>query len=187
VASTVSIYGNQPKAESFVMGDREWLETSDVQKVRLVFFNYFYSLVRNREDAEDLAHMALEKLLSAPDKTRVRHFNAYVWAVVRNVLMDFFRGKERDGALREHLETAAMLREAAEFARDSFTGEVRATYQLTFLKQHMKETWWLALCLRVRDGLSDLDIGMRLGVGESTVRKYIAKARAVINQLIRSH
>ena len=169
------------------MGDRQWLETVDVQKVRQVFFNYFLPLVRNRADAEDLTQMALEKLLSAPDETRVRHFKAYVWKTVKNVLMDFFRAKEREDTLRERLETEAMLSEAAEFAKDVLTGEMHAMDQLNFLKNHMRECWWLALCLRVRDGLSDQEIAGRLGVSEPAVRKYLFKARAVINQLVGSH
>ena len=66
-------------------------------------------------------------------------------------------------------------------------GEMHAMDQLNFLKNHMRECWWLALCLRVRDGLSDQEIAGRLGVSEPAVRKYLFKARAVINQLVRSH
>jgi RNA polymerase sigma-70 factor (ECF subfamily) len=169
------------------MGDRKWLGTLDEQRrFRDELFERFHRWLGNREDAEDLTQKTLECLVRTPAETPIRNPEAYAAGTASHVTADFWEQKKRDRDFAQKITGNSMVQQAAEFARDAFTAEMRVADELNGLKRHMQEAWWRALCMRVVDGLTDGEIARELGVRERTVKKYLSKARAVINQQVRS-
>ena len=159
--------------------DRAYM-TMIYKQHRALMFKTAWKYVHERPDVEDIVSESCTSLIRKINVIRQLEQNAlsaYIVTTVRNTAIDFCRKQQRvnlhflqsaDEAIAE-LPSAVSV-EAKIMLRDEIAQVRKALLQLS---QREREV----LRLKFQLGLKDKEIAQEVGLSESSVRKYIARAR----------
>jgi RNA polymerase sigma-70 factor (ECF subfamily) len=129
--------------------------------------------VRRAADARDLAQEAYVRLLRLDRKDLVRDPQPYVYRVAANLLHEFELKRRADiDGLRRWTEEQAIHGAAPDMDREAEARAIRE--QLTRVLRELTPKCRAVLILHRRDGMTYDEIGKRLGVSASMVKKYLA-------------
>jgi len=147
---------------------------------RLVY-RYAYSLTRDRALAEDVAKevfLRLHRQLEAAQRGGI--LRAWLLRVTANVARNLIRSRRRAEARNEAF-ALEMSRETCELPDDALMREAeiaRAQRVLGRIKEPLRSCLLLS-----HEGLSYREIGAALGIRESSVGRYVARARKTFAKL----
>ncbi len=151
--------------------------------VRGLFEQHYRSLVHflmkklgSEQEAQDIAQDAFAKLLGLGDDKVVTHLQAYLFRVANNLAIDRIRQKKRQQKI--HQEVAPCVEDEAT-PHHGIEDAVEARQRLKLIQHILAELppkCRMAFMLYKFENLSYLDIGNRMKVTESMVRKYVLRA-----------
>lgn len=129
----------------------------------------------NRQDAADLSHDTFLRLLSHDGLDSLREPRAYLLVIASRLLINRYRRKRVEN---EALRQVAILMRTAE---DRTPAEIAAAQSLLrrlllMLAEELPDNVRRAFLLSRIDGLTYAQIAGRLGVSESSVKQYLARA-----------
>jgi RNA polymerase sigma factor (sigma-70 family) len=144
---------------------------------------YLARMVRNNNDAEDLAHDAYQRVYQAMDKQEVQKPQAFLFTTARRLALKQIRRKQiapvRDvGGDDKVIDLAASGAPGVErlvMARQEWA---RVEAAIADLPPGCRSV----LLLSQREGLSHAEIGARLSIAISTVEKQHARALRLLRQ-----
>lgn len=128
-------------------------------------------LVGSRHDAEDLAASAFTELAGVEDVSHVRQPRALLTTIARRLTYEFWRRRDVERVYLAALALAPCA-PSPETVHETVEEILRIDLALQGLSSKARE----AFILSQFDGLPYADIGARLGVSASMVRKYVAQA-----------
>lgn len=122
-------------------------------------------------DAGDLAQEVYVRLLRFARTDLIRNPEAYLYRVASNLLHEYEINRRADEAgLRRWGEEQAT---EAQFAMDASGPEVGAAAEVRAALDELPEHHRAVLVLHRHEGLTYDEIGARLGISPSTVKKYL--------------
>lgn len=68
--------------------------TEIFNRYKLPLYNYIYSMVKNRETAEDIFQEAFIKLINNLNNYRTINLKSYIFTIARNKIIDYFKSKK---------------------------------------------------------------------------------------------
>ena len=130
--------------------------------------------LRSAADARDLAHEAYVRLLRVKRRDLIRDPRAYLYRIAANILYEFELKRKAD---------AAGLMRCAEYQRadgdlsDSEQGleSLLARRRIETVLGQLSPRCRAVVILYRRDGLTYKEIGARIGISTSMVKKYLAR------------
>ena len=142
---------------------------------------YLRARLANPDDAAELAQEAYLRMLRVKRADLIRHPQAYLYRIARNLVNEHYVGQRAHGEadvdpdLLEseepspyELAVQARRRELVESAMDELAPKCRA-----------------AMVLRWREGLTQAEIGERMGLSRQMVQKYLATGLAHCRKRLR--
>lgn len=138
---------------------------------------YRYILLRigSRDDAEDLASMAFERLLGALAEKPIWRVKPFLYQIARNLIIDHFRVQAKATLPLEYAESAAIPLGAQD------PHEQRVLLQaLSNLPDEMRE----ALLLKHVEGMSASEIGEVIGKNAGSVRVLLFRAHRKLKEVL---
>jgi RNA polymerase sigma factor (sigma-70 family) len=132
-------------------------------------------IVRNPDDAQDLAHDAYQRVYTAMDRQHIEKPQAFLYTTARRLALKQLRRRritpirETDGKVVELAASGAPGVERLVMARQEWARVEAAIIELPPGCRSVLE-------LSHRDGLSHGEIGQKLGIAVSTVEKQHARA-----------
>ncbi len=135
---------------------------------------------RVRADVEDIVSDSCTALIVNIDTLRGMERNAlraYIVSTVRNTAIDFCRKQQRTNARFLHVDEEVTARMVDS---ESVENKVLLRDQINQVKQalqNLPERERDVLRLKYQKGLKDSEIAEKVGLAESSVRKYIERAR----------
>lgn len=132
-----------------------------------------HRLVGSRHDAEDLAASAFTELAGVDDLGQVRQPRALLTTIARRLTFEFWRRRDVE---RVYLTTLAQAPALCAPSPESIHETVEEILRIDLALQGLSAKAREAFILSQFDGLPYADIGARLGVSASMVRKYIVQA-----------
>jgi RNA polymerase sigma-70 factor (ECF subfamily) len=150
-------------------------------------YRYFYSRIGNSKDAEDLTSQVFLKVYEDLPRYRERGlFSAWLFTIVRNKAIDFFRTGSREISLEISLEIVDPMDETPDLLTQTVrTDEIR---RLRDLIRCLPEEERELIRLRFVVELRYREIGVVLNRKEDAIRKSITRLLDRLeNQLETSH
>ena len=133
-------------------------------------------LVYSHEDAEDLAASAFTELAEHGDPSSIRQPRAFLTTVLRRLTFEFWRRRDLERSYLGMLERLPQYEAPSAEALASVVEDIaRIDRVLGSLPAKARESFILSQF----EGLTYAEIGTRLGVSASMVRKYVADALIV--------
>lgn len=128
-----------------------------------------------RHLADDLTHDTFLKLLTMADPEAIRNPRAYLMVTANHVMIDQFRKRKLE---TEALTALAQLTEDAEeqSAEQRVAISQLVATALHILNEELDKKVQRAFIMARVEGHSYRDIALELGVSESSVKQYLAKA-----------
>ncbi len=125
-------------------------------------------LVRDPDDADDLAQMAMEEALVSPPK-QAGPLRPWLGGVVRNLARMHWRSTTR----RRSREQSTQWLESDELVPDQLLEKARAFERVARSVTELREPFRQAVLLRYYEGLSSAEIARRLEIPAATVRSRL--------------
>lgn len=165
----------------------EGLRRGDHDAFDLVFSKYYkktlgfvHALIKNQEDAEDIVGDVFVALWTHREKIDPgRNFNAYVYAMARNAVMNYFRSEK---IRNSYLNASAPEHESRSSDELFIAKETELLIRLTVnqMPQQRKNIFTLS-----RDeGLSNDEIAQQLGISKKAVEKQLRLALSDIRKVL---
>lgn len=132
-------------------------------------------LVGSRNDAEDLAASAFTELAELDDVSRIRQPRALLTTIARRLTYEFWRRRDLE---RDYLAELALAPEQFDASPEAVCLAVEALLRIDAALQGVSAKAREAFILSQFEELGYAEIGRRLGVSVSMVRKYVAQALA---------
>lgn len=167
------------------------LSKGDPRAFEMLFLHHFprlkrfmFSLLKNEEEAEDLAQDIFVKIWqNRSSVASVHNFSAYLYRMARNAVYSHLEHEVlvADYAARKNTQPAPSQDELEELL---FAKELKAMIDLSVAKmppqrKHIYE-------MSRNEGLSNDDIAQRLSISKRTVEVHISAALADIRKVIRT-
>lgn len=127
----------------------------------------------NAVDAADLAHDTFLRVLARRDTPRLLAPRAYLGAIARGLVADFFRHKDIE---RAYLDALAALPEAHAPSPETRAIVLEALVAIDTMLDGLKPAVRQAFLLSQLDGLTYEQIAQQLGVTKRTVSNYMCTA-----------
>ena len=127
----------------------------------------------NACDAADLAHDTFLRVLARRDMPRLLAPRAYLGAIARGLVADFFRHKDIE---RAYLDALAALPDAHAPSPESRAIVLEALVAIDTMLDGLKPAVRQAFLLSQLDGLTYEQIARQLGVTKRTVSNYMCTA-----------
>ena len=127
----------------------------------------------NAVDAADLAHDTFLRVLARRDMPRLLAPRAYLGAIARGLVADFFRHKDIE---RAYLDALAALPDAHAPSPESRAIVLEALVAIDTMLDGLKPSVRQAFLLSQLDGLTYEQIARQLGVTKRTVSNYMCTA-----------
>ena len=139
-----------------------------------------WEFTRERADVEDIVSDSCASLIEKIETIRHLECNAlraYIVTTVRNTAIDFCRKQQRTNARFLHVDEEVTARMADHTSienkimlRDEIAQVKRALLDLPERERDV-------LRMKIQKGMNDKEIAEAVGLAESSVRKYVARAR----------
>ena len=143
-------------------------------------FRTAYQVVRNAEDARDVAQLVFVRLWRVIRRYRPeRKFDTWLYRITVNLAVDYRRHQGR--GVEVPLEQAEQT--AGNPADSAGSRELRRVYET--VAGELTDRQRMIFTLREVDGLQTEEIARSLGVTTSTVRNTLFQARAVLRDALR--
>ena len=127
----------------------------------------------NAVDAADLAHDTFLRVLARRDMPRLLAPRAYLGAIARGLVADFFRHKDIE---RAYLDALAALPETHAPSLEARAIVLEALVAIDTMLDGLKPSVRQAFLLSQLDGLTYEQIAQQLGVTKRTVSNYMCTA-----------
>ena len=127
----------------------------------------------NAGDAADLAHDTFLRVLARRDMPRLLAPRAYLGAIARGLVADFFRHKDIE---RAYLDALAALPETHAPSLEARAIVLEALVAIDTMLDGLKPSVRQAFLLSQLDGLTYEQIAQQLGVTKRTVSNYMCTA-----------
>lgn len=126
------------------------------------------------DDAQDVVSEAFVRAIRSRTWTRVEHPRAYLYQVVTNEV----RMRHRATMRRRARERRAAVREVTQSYQSDVRPEVLEAVGSLSPRQRavVVLTYW--------EGLTPSDVAERLGIGDGSVRRHLARARATLREVL---
>jgi RNA polymerase sigma-70 factor (ECF subfamily) len=154
-------------------------------------FTLCLRMVRNREEAEDLTHDTFVRLILKIDTFRGESaFRTWLFRFVTNVVLMHLRKKRRQETMEDPLENGAEMGEAGNAlhslpsATDPTLAGAIDRVVLDRAIQQLAPGFRAVFLLHAQEGCSHNEIGARLGMGPSTSKSQLHKARRHLRLLL---
>jgi RNA polymerase sigma factor (sigma-70 family) len=130
---------------------------------------FFRAATRRKDHVEDLVQDVYVTLMRFPPRETVRDPAAYLFKVAWHLLQRFNKRARRED---QPLDPESLNRLSRGWADDA-SAELAAEQQLVHLLKELPPLYGAVLILNRRDGLSYTQIGERLKISVSQVRRYL--------------
>jgi RNA polymerase sigma-70 factor (ECF subfamily) len=160
------------------LGARERMALIERLSVQKTLQRRLYRRTRNRDEADDIAQEVYLCLLGIADPSKVRNWEAYVYAVTNNLLCREMRSRARREQGRVDVDDPAIQGELA----GSSPGFGHA-FDAERYEQRLNEVvaGLSAKCRRVlllrREGLTYIEVARVVGISTNMVKKYLKQVR----------
>ena len=166
--------------------DRQCMEQLYTEYHRLML-STAWTYIKSKADVEDIVSDSCLSLLKKIDALRDMERNAlryYIVATVRNASIDYCRRQQADNAKfqQKERETLEQIPDQTNIERKILLEEELQMVQQAIA--HLPEHERAALQLKFQQGKKDCEIAQIIGVSESSVRKYIERARQHLKNAI---
>ena len=163
-----------------------------VEKFQERIYAVAYGVLRNREDAEDVAQEAFVKAyLSLKNFRQDSSFYTWLYRIAYNMAIDFKRKVARRGGsavewdpemLSEQVSQTPLLQESERPDESFERGELRSA--LKFALEELTEPHRVVIVLREVDGMSYDEIADVVGVSKGTVMSRLHYARKRLQEIL---
>ena len=166
--------------------DRQCMEQLYTEYHRLML-STAWTYIKSKADVEDIVSDSCLSLLKKIDALRDMERNAlryYIVATVRNASIDYCRRQQANNAKfqQKERETLEQIPDQTNIEKKILLGEeLRMVHQAI---AHLPEHERTSLQLKFQQGKKDCEIAQIIGVSESSVRKYIERARQHLKNAI---
>lgn len=155
-----------------------------------------YGVIRNREDARDIAQEAFVKAyLGLKNFSGNSSFYTWLYRITVNMAIDFRRKKGRRGGEHLELKPELITDSSASEAMDSFTGSAPQSAERIIERKQLRgkigkameslsEPHRAVVTLREIDGMSYDEIAQVIGVTKGTVMSRLHYARKALQELL---
>jgi RNA polymerase sigma factor (sigma-70 family) len=130
--------------------------------------------VRTVADARDLAQEAYVRLLRMERKDLIRHPRAYLYRIAANILYEFELKRKADVAGLARWSEEQQLDGGGGYA-DSDAEDPALRSRLDSVLGELSPKCRAVLILHRRDGMTYEEIGTRIGISPSMVKKYLSQ------------
>jgi RNA polymerase sigma-70 factor, ECF subfamily len=140
------------------------------EKFKDKIYTYFiYRVNFNRASAEDLTQEVFIKAFrNFEDFDESRSFGAWIYAIAKNHLVNFYRSGKNDVGLEQAMGISVDIRKQLEIT-DELEGIIG---KISCMDEYSKEV----LLMRFVDGLENAEIAVLLDKDESAIRTQISRA-----------
>lgn len=141
--------------------------------------------VDDPQDAEDIVSSAFVELIKEIDTLRnvpYHKLTGYIVITIRNVSINQWRKKHREETHLEHDEEAMM--QVPDFSTET---RINADAEIELVQkalQRLPEKYRTVLFLKYYQDRKDTEIAEAIGISESSVRKYVERARKQLKDLL---
>lgn len=159
--------------------DREYM-TSLYKDHHALMLKTAWNYTRNKADVEDIVSDSCASLIVNIEKLRNMERNAlrvYIVTTVRNTAIDFCRKQQRTNARFLYVDDEVTERMADNESIEKRVFLREEIEQVMRLLRNLPERERDVLRLKYQKGLKDREIAELVGLAESSVRKYIERAR----------
>ncbi|WP_338922863.1 sigma-70 family RNA polymerase sigma factor [Pseudomonas silesiensis] len=125
------------------------------------------------DHAADLAQDTFIRVLTQRRAPELREPRAYLSTVARSLMIDLFRRRAVEQA---YLETLALIPEPVAFSPEARTLIIETLMEIDRLLDGLGSRTREIFLMAQLDGLSYVEIGRRLGVSVTTVKKHAVRA-----------
>lgn len=140
------------------------------------------SLVKHREDAEDIVGDIFVRLWSDREKLDPgRNFSSFMYTSARNAVFNYFRHKK---VLNDYAAAASSEEGTCATDEEFIAKETKLLVELTV--NNMPSQRQAVFRLNREEGLSNDEIARQLGISRKTVEKHLRLALSDIKQVITS-
>lgn len=139
-----------------------------------------YSILHNKEDAEDAVHQAFLQISCDFDKVRsipCHEMRAYIVIIIRNASINIYNSNKKREERTTEIQDEAVIIEVDFFEKFDFDMLVE---RISELPQMYKDV----LFLRYLEDFSTKEISAILGIPESTVRKRTERAKKLLKEAL---
>jgi len=142
------------------------------------------TLAWQREDADDLVQVALERALKAGDQWQEgTRLDAWLYRIMKNVWIDELRSRGRHGEVMVDMD-AEEIGERVGAGGSGVEGEVVTRLSVQAAMQRLPEEQRLAVSLVLVEGLSYKEAADTLGVPVGTLTSRLARGREALQALL---
>lgn len=135
--------------------------------------NWLHKQVACRIQAEDHAHDTFMRVIAARDVHSIREPRAYLTTIAKGLLVNHWR---RSAIEQAYWNSIAATPEALVASPEQHAIILETLKEIDALLDQLPEKVRSAFLMSQLDGLTYVQIGLRLGVSERMVKKYMARA-----------
>ena len=163
--------------------EHAWTELYRAHKAELV--NYIKGQWHKDEDtAQDLAHQAFERFLCLPNPGAVERPRAYLFQLVRNLLVDEHR---REKVRQDHRDSVVALEsEETQATPENVVIQQQALDQIQATIEQLPTKRQRAFVLSRVHNLSYREIAEDMGISTEGVKKHVMRALDACHKALRS-
>ncbi|WP_417663208.1 sigma-70 family RNA polymerase sigma factor [Pseudomonas sp.] len=125
------------------------------------------------ESAADLAQDTFVRVLANRQTQELREPRAYLSSIARSLMIDGFRRRALE---KSYLETLASMPEQLEISPETRVLILETLVEIDSMLDNLGARGREIFLLAQLDGLSQVEIGRRLGLSTNTVRKHLVRA-----------
>ncbi len=159
--------------------DRAYM-TQLYKQHRFLMLKTAWEFTRERADVEDIVSDSCTSLIEKLDT--IRHFEcnvlrAYIVTTVRNTAIDFCRKQQRTNARFLHVDEEVTSQVADNISVEK---KIMLRDEISLVRKALlalPERERDVLRMKIQKGMRDSDIAQAVGLAESSVRKYVERAR----------
>jgi RNA polymerase sigma-70 factor, ECF subfamily len=156
--------------------------TSDITHIWSDFHkelkNYIVKIVKNKADADDILQEVFIKIIRNNEKVKLaENLRQYIYGIVRNVIGDYFRNKQR---FNSDLEIPGAFIEEDE----PFLNATIADYCVKPFINQLPEKYKVALQLTEFQDISQKDLAEKLNISYSGAKSRVQRGRDKLKKII---
>jgi RNA polymerase sigma-70 factor (ECF subfamily) len=152
-----------------------------VKKYKNGIYSFIFRMVRNQEDAMDLAQETFIKAYNNLDTFKVEHsFKSWLYTIASHHTIDFLRKKKhmKKVELEDRDGTESYVSPVDRLINDE------KIKRLNRAVNGLKESYRMAIILKHKRGMSVKEISEIMGVPQGTVKTWLHRARAELRKKI---